>query len=122
MATGVGLWASACLSIIIISYLFNFILFNSKNFNFEIMLDVQEYQTSIINLLRRSFTLFVIIDSKFIGLSIFLIANLTTGFINLNTIPSVLTVQNALYYSFLSSLISKLVPFLVYYIYYNKNN
>jgi hypothetical protein len=67
-------------------------------------------------LLNRAFSFFVIVDSKFIGLAIFMISNYITGLMNLFIDLAQLDVVQANLILIVGSLFFTFIPFLVYYV------
>lgn len=71
--------------------------------------------------LENSFSFVEVVDSKMIGLFIFLISNVFTGLINLSFKTREMSDLFALIILGLNSFISTLIPFIFYYFYFIKN-
>ena len=66
----------------------------------------------------KTFSFHYIIDSKFIGLFVFLLSNVLTGVINLNIKTLYVETNFAFLILIFYNLVSYLIPFLFYYYYY----
>lgn len=72
-------------------------------------------QANLNNLLEKAFSFVILVDSKLIGLTIFLIANLFTGFINLTLTTAKLSHLLSLIILLLNSFLSSAFPLGFYY-------
>jgi hypothetical protein len=86
-------------------------------FNSQINKDLvqsQKKEIIIVNLLESIYSMSIIIDSKFIGLILFLVANISTGIVNLNLNTKVFDTFYSLFILHVHSFIFVLISFLIY--------
>jgi hypothetical protein len=87
MTTGLIIWSLGLLSALTVAKIILLIVpppilndLQSKAYNLK---NIEIYTTYVIRLLERAFTFFIFVDSKFIGIAIFMIANYFTGITNI---------------------------------------
>ncbi len=87
MTTGLVIWSLSLLGALVISKIILNILpavtindLQGKAFNFK---NIEISTSCTIRLLERAYTFFMFVDSKFIGISIFMISNYFTGITNI---------------------------------------
>ena len=118
MTTGGILCTTVLLAVILVAKIIVYLLKSQYEYSIENLQSIREVQMftqKCACLLERSFSFIEIVDSKFIGLAIFMISNYFTGIVNLLIKTRA---QNA-YVSFLiiilNSIVFTLLPFFVYY-------
>ena len=128
MSTGTSLWALATLGVIMTTnLLFNLIkkdIFSNCSLStcFNDTRDINNFILNVTVLLEKAYSFVSIIDSKLVGLAVFLIANIFTGLINLTIATVRVSTSLALLILFINALVSTFIPFLVYYLFYRRAN
>ena len=115
-----GLWACAILAISLLSLLIIYLIQRENNFTNELknLIEFDDFTKSVINILDRSFSFIIILDSKLIGLVIFILSNVGNGILNLFFNLSSLSSSMAILVSCLNLFTSTLVPFTIFYFKY----
>lgn len=109
MSTCTALWGSILAGIIIITLFLVWIAERSKSHG-------QSTSRRVLHLQDACFSFVKIMDSKLVGLAVFLIANLFTGLVNLSIESQKTQPLLALTIIFSNSLVSTFLPFLAFYI------
>ena len=106
---------------IIANYLITIILFKLINKDNLKEININSQITNIIQLLQNTYSFVEIVDSKLVGLSIFLIANVLTGLINLSIYTRTVSDLLSLVILIMHSFASVGIAFSGYYYLYFKN-
>jgi hypothetical protein len=106
------LWALYLIGIILMAKFLTYLAFNSQID--KDLVQSQKKEIIIVNLLESIYSMSIIIDSKFIGLILFLVANISTGIVNLNLNTKVFDTFYSLFILHVHSFIFVLISFLVY--------
>ena len=106
------LWALYLIGIILMAKFLTHLVFNSQID--KDLVQSQKKETIIVNLLESIYSMSIIIDSKFIGLILFLVANISTGIVNLNLNTKVFDTFYSLFILHVHSVIFVLISFFIY--------
>ena len=106
------LWALYLIGIILTAKFLTHLVFNSQID--KDLVQSQKKETIIVNLLESIYSMSIIIDSKFIGLILFLVANISTGIVNLNLNTKVFDTFYSLFILHVHSVIFVLISFFIY--------
>jgi len=120
MMTGTLLWLLNLLSAIFIAKFFSFLLKRNHTSSTNTV-DIRQHVINLIYLLESAFQFVETVDSKFIGLLIFLIANLSTGVVNMTLFTLSLSDFDSICILHLHSFVSTAIPFSLYYFYLKPN-
>jgi hypothetical protein len=119
MTTSTCLWGLNTISIILTA---NFLIYLIK-INDSIQSSYSEFSENLVDLLSKCYSFIEIVDSKLIGLVLFLIANIFTGIINLSIDNDAVGWFYSILILSLNSILSRLVPVIFYYMFkLNKSN
>lgn len=116
MMTGTLLWLLNLLSAIFIAKFFTFLLKKNHTSSTKTV-DIRQHVINLIYLLESAFQFVETVDSKFIGLLVFLIANLSTGIANMTLYTLNITDLDSILILHLHSFVSTAIPFSLYYFY-----
>jgi hypothetical protein len=105
-------WALYLIGIILMAKFLTHLAFNSQID--KDLVQSQKKDTIIVNLLESTYSMSIIIDSKFIGIILFLVANISTGIVNLNLNTKVFDTFYSLVLLHVHSLIFVLISFFIY--------
>ena len=106
------LWTLYLIGIILMAKFLTHVAFNSQID--RDLVQSQKKETIIVNLLESIYSMSIIIDSKFIGLILFLVANISTGIVNLNLNTKVFDTFYSLVLLHVHSVIFVLISFFIY--------
>ena len=106
------IWALYLIGIILMAKFLTHLVFNSQID--KDLVQSQKKETIIVNLLESIYSMSIIIDSKFIGLILFLVANISTGIVNLNLNTKVFDTFYSLFILHVHSVIFVLISFFIY--------
>jgi hypothetical protein len=117
MMTGTLLWLLNLLSAIFIAKFFSYLLKKNHAKSMSTV-DIRQRVINLIYLLESAFQFVETVDSKFIGLLVFLIANLSTGIVNMTMFALNLSDLDSILILHFHSLVSTAIPFSLYYFYF----
>jgi hypothetical protein len=123
MSTGIALWTTAIIWIMITTSFLFYLL--RRDGHFSSLINIYEINNLIVNvtvLLEKAHAFVAIVDSKLVGLAMFLIANVFTGVVNLSMHTDQASNVVALLILCLNSTVYTFLPFVCYYIYFCKQN
>ena len=106
------IWALYLIGIILTANFLTHLVFNSQID--KDLVQSQKKEAIIVNLLESIYSMSIIIDSKFIGLILFLVANISTGIVNLNLNTKVFDTFYSLFILHVHSVIFVLISFFIY--------
>jgi hypothetical protein len=123
MSTGLLLWAGASATIIILAKSVCYLMKRRGQLSNSASLHETEiFISNVCSSLDLSFSFPTIVDSKLVGLAMFLVANLFTGVVNLSMTAGAASTQLALFILCLNSIVYTFIPFLLYYFYMLNRN
>jgi len=105
-------WALYLIGIILMAKFLTHLAFNSQVD--KDLVQSQKKDTIIVNLLESTYSMSIIIDSKFIGIILFLVANISTGIVNLNLNTKVFDTFYSLVILHIHSVIFVLISFFIF--------
>ena len=121
MTSATVLWLSICLGNIVLARLILSLIHSQHKHLKNKNEDIQNAIKTCSFFLDNSFSFVDVLDSKMIGLSVFLISNVFTGLVNLSMRTREVADVFALLILFLNSFVSTLIPFVFYFYCFLKN-
>lgn len=121
MTSATVLWLSICLGNIVLARLILNLIHSQHKHLKNKNEDIQNAIKTCSFFLENAFSFVDVLDSKMIGLSVFLISNVFTGLVNLSMRTRIIADVFALLILFLNSFVSTLIPFVFYFYCFLKN-
>lgn len=123
MTSATFLWFTiCCVNIVMAKLVLSLLVGHEKNAKSSRNDEAKSTCDTCIFFLENAFSFVDLVDSKLIGLAVFLIANVFTGLVNLAFETKKLPTFTSLFILFANSFVSTLIPFVFYYYYFIRNN
>ena len=120
MTTGIALWVMALFAVTITTHALFYLIRKDYVVNLERAQEREAFIVNVSSLLSKAYSFAEIVDSKFVGLATFLIANYFTGAVNISMVTVLAHDSTALLLLLLNAFLFSFIPYSCYYLYHRR--